>query len=259
MSFNFGAEMNNRLGEMGVIPYKKQNLLFIGGPKDSLPTLGRAKALGYGVYVVDGSSIAPGLCWVRKHGLDGAAASVYDAEAIIKEVQRNQWRPDGVMAVGVDCGWIVSTVAKFFDLPHIPIEITELSHHKPSLKERLRAGGVAVPGSADFVVKPVDGRGSRGVYTISASYNGHFAPFAIASREHSPSGQVMFEAYVPGSGVSAEAVVWEGQVIFCGLTDRLYSSPRSVVEYGGTGDGYPWSLPDPARHWVLEGVKLCSR
>ncbi len=52
----------------------------------------------------------------------------------------------------------------------------------------------------------------------------------------------MCEEWIEGPGVSAEAIVWDSEVVFVGSTDRIYSNSLTVEE-GGRGpskfDG-PW-------------------
>jgi biotin carboxylase len=227
------------------------NLLFLGTPPDAIPSFGRALSLGYGIYAVDGNPASKGLAWVRRYGLDAAVADVFDTEAILAEVSRNNWSISGVMAIAVDCGDIVSAVAKNLNLPYIPVEISRLSRDKVALKDCLRAAGIPVPPTADFVVKPQDGRGSRGVSIISASNiaQDSYREAYLASR----TGRVMFEQFIPGAGVSAEAVIWGGRVIFCGLTDRHYHNPLDVVEYGGNGPSRWEGKPEgDACHWLVQ-------
>ena len=207
------------------------NLLFIGTPAESIPSFARAVAANYGVYAVDGDKDSKGLAWVRRHGFDGAVADVYDPALILQEVRRNRWEIDAIMAIGVDVGPVVSQVACELGLPHIPYEIAKLSWNKQALKDKLRAGGIAVPGSVDYVVKPVDGRGSRGVHILAAS-NVTSNPFVIDAIEQSPNGRVLFERYIQGPGVSAESIIWNGQAVFTGLTDRHYTYSQ-VIESGG--------------------------
>jgi hypothetical protein len=230
------------------------NILFLGGPADSLPSIARAKSLGFGCYVIDGNPEAPALRWAWQHGLDGAVADIYSPDDILAEVFRNDWQVDGVMAIGCDIGPIVSEVACRLGCFFIPQEITRLSWDKVALKEVLRAGGIPVPSTADFVVKPQDGRGSRGVSIVSASNVAQdaYREAYLASR----TGRVMFEQYIPGPGISAEAIIYQKEIIFCGLTDRLYRPDNLVVEYGGNGPS-EWKGKDQG-WWCHNVVDLAA-
>ena len=208
-----------------------KGLLFLGGPSDCVPALGKALSLGFVPHVIDGSEEAPGLAWARKQGLPWGVASVYDFNWIHKTVLKNNWKIDSVVAVGVDVGPVCSLVSKVTGCFSIPYGITKLSWDKPALKKILSQAGVLTPTWGTFVVKPVDGRGSRGVSVVSAS-NLWGVEWEAAKRE-SPTGRVMCEEYVQGDGVSIEAIVWEGQSVFLGATDRIYNSSSQTVEVGG--------------------------
>ena len=231
-------------------------LLFLGGPSDCVPALGKALSLGFVPHVIDGSEEAPGLAWARKQGLPWGVASVYDFNWIHKTVLKNNWKIDGVVAVGVDVGPVCSLVSKVTGCFSIPYGITKLSWDKPALKKILSQAGVLTPTWGTFVVKPVDGRGSRGVSIVSAS-NLWGVEWEAAKRE-SPTGRVMCEEYISGPGISAETIVYNYDIVFVGATDRIYSNSLTVEE-GGRGpsqyDG-PWLKELTSR--VVQAIKLKS-
>ena len=213
-------------------------LLFIGGPADALPGIARAKALGYRVFVTDGNPDAPAIKWAKKYADGWGVADIYDFAETIKVAK--QWQFDGCLSIGCDIGPCVSLVSKYFGLPHVSYHVAKLSWDKPALKKILSEAGISVPSWGTFVVKPPDGRGSRGVSIVSAS-NLWGAEWEAAKR-NSPTERVMCEEYICGPGISAEAIVWDSDIVFVGSTDRVYSSSLTVEE-GGRGpsqyDG-PW-------------------
>ncbi len=220
------------------------NLLFIGTPQDAIPAMAHAIGLGFGVYAVDGDKSSKGLAWVKKWGSGCDISDVYDFHWIHKTVIKNSWQVDGVIAVGTDVGPVVSLVAHALGLPHVPYSISKLSWNKIELKKVLFRAGLSVPGFAEIVVKPPDGRGSRGVSIISAS-NLWGTEWEAAKRE-SPTGRVMCEEWIEGDGVSVEAIVWNGKPVIWGATDRIYGSSQTV-EIGGQS---------PSRYTTL--LRRCS-
>ena len=230
------------------------NLLFIGTPQDCIPAMARAVGLGYSVYAVDGDPTSNGLAWVKKWGHGADTADIYDFHWIHKTVLKNTWKIDAVLAVGTDIGPVVSLVAKGLGLPHISYNISKLSWNKVELKRVLRQAGINVPRTADFVTKPIDGRGSRGVSVVSAS-NLWGAEWEAAKRS-SPTGRVMCEEWIEGDGVSAEAIVWDSNIIFCGLTDRVYDVSKTV-ESGGFGPSkYEGKSPGVLCHLtIIKAIK----
>ncbi len=229
-------------------------LLFLGGPSDCVPALGKALALGFIPHVVDANEDAPGIKWSKKLGLPWGIASVYDFHWVHQTVVKKGWKIDGVLAVGVDCSPVVSLVAHVLNLPHVPYNISKLSWNKVELKKVLSRTGIAVPNYSDIVIKPVDGRGSRGVSVVAAS--NLWGVEWEAAKQNSPTGRVMCEEWVNGPGISAEAIVWDSDIVFIGSTDRIYSTSLTVEE-GGRGpsryDG-PW-LKELARR-VIQAVQL---
>jgi biotin carboxylase len=227
-----------------------KTLLFIGGPADAVPALARAWALGYTVLVVDGDIGCPGIGWVDgmfkkecypefrekyQGSYSWAVADVYDPKAVLNTCLITP--VDGVLAVATDVAPVVSTVARERGLPHVCEEVAALSWDKVALKSKLAKAGIPVPGRADFVVKPGKmGRGARGVTVVSVTQDAYTLrhPAITKAEEASDEPSVILERFVPGPQVSAEAVVWDGKVVFAGYTDRDYSN-GFPVEAGGWG------------------------
>ncbi len=226
------------------------NILFIGGPIDSLPSLGKAKSLGYNCFIVDGDPDCPGLRWASRYG-NGLVASTYDADMIITLVKYAGWKIDGVVSIGCDVGPVVSLVSEGLGLKnHIPYETALLSWDKRQLKDRLRQSGIPVPSLVDIVVKPSNGRGSRGLNIVAASnISGSWVDWA---REQSPGGEVMFEQYIRGPQVSTESIVYRGQA-YTYLTDRDYS--QGIYEVGGWGPS-KWETEPPFLGRQPEAVRI---
>ncbi len=218
-----------------------KGILFIGGPADALPGIARAKALGYRVFVTDGNPEAPALKWAKKYADGWGVADIYDFAETIKVAK--QWQFDGCLSIGCDIGPVVSLVAKYFGLPHVSYHVAKLSWDKPSLKKVLSDAGISTPRTAEIVIKPPDGRGSRGVSVVSAS-NLWGAEWAEA-KANSPTGRVMCEEYIYGEGVSIEAIIWQGETVFWGACNRTYGVSKTV-EIGGDapylGREWPWTL-----------------
>lgn len=231
----------NRLGS-GFLEYNK-TLLFIGGPPDALPAIGKAFALGYTPFVVDFDITCPGIKWAKKYSQPYSLASTYDVDGILKSVFETGLPIDGVLAVACDVAPIVSQVAVTLGCPYIPVRITKLSWDKLALKRRLPVQlvpGPALDQSGMIVIKPPDSRGGRGVTVYDPHHQNGISKKTMLSeafrkaRQASPSNRAMTEEYVAGDQVSAESLVWDGLAVFTGLTDRDYSTSL-VIERGGWG------------------------
>lgn len=226
-----------------------KNILFIGGPGEAIPGFGQAKAAGYTVFVTDGNPNAPGLRWAKKYGGGGGVASTYDAEDTL--LVARQFPPlGGVLSLACDVGPVVSQVAAALNLPHIPLEITRLSWYKSELKAVLAQAGIAVPGSHfieyyrdtatlpaanRYVIKANRGRGGYHCFLVESIIE---VQNILAELKPELQHGLIVEPFIEGKQLSAEAIVWDGKVVFCGLTDRDYRFNETwpyPVEFGGWG------------------------
>jgi len=201
-------------------------LLFLGGPIDALPSIAYAWSLGYSVIVVDGNKDCPGIQWCKKFNQWRMVADVYNGQEVIDKLLN--WKIDGVLAVATDVGPVVSQVAEYLDLPHIPYEISKLGWNKLELKEYLHSKDIPVASEPWLVCKPIyQGRGATGVEILDTD------PLEIENfGDKYPT--LMYEQFIFGPQVSAECIVWDNQIVFCGYTDRDYSNGYPV-EVGGYG------------------------
>jgi len=219
-------------------------LLFIGGAIETVEALEQAVRHGHDVAVVDGNEQAPGIVWARANKQQTIIASTYNSEAIIESLPYLAPDITGGLAVGCDVGPTVSAVARHLHLPHIPHEVSLLSWDKHLLKQKLAKGGIKVPRNSTelaepspLVIKPIGGRGGRGVEYVADSSLG-FNDALNRAAEHSPTNQAIAEEYLPGFQISSETIVYDGHCWFTGLTDRAYNLAQTMprfIEFGGIG------------------------
>ncbi|MBE3047066.1 ATP-grasp domain-containing protein, partial [Candidatus Bathyarchaeota archaeon] len=216
-------------------------ILFCGGGLETVSAMGKAKALGYSVCITDGDENSKGVIWAKKYGRQWGIASTYDAPATWEVVK--PWVVDAVAGVAADVGPTISYVAKQAGCPHIPVSIAKLGQDKRALKDHLacKDARIHMPKFPDgtsrwVVVKPVDGRGARGVFRVRYNEMGKYVMLAM---KESPTKTVIAEEWVEGPQVSTESVIKDGVQLFTGMTDRFYhfldeQSPY-VIENGGFG------------------------
>lgn len=222
-----------------------KSLLFIGGGVETVCALGHAKSLGYDVYVTDRNSESPGVKWAKKHGAGWGIADTYSSTDTL-EIAKD-WPIDGVIAVGCDVGPVVSNVANVLRLPHTPCAASDYGWYKDELKSLLtKKNGMNVPVAPRpckekgkyIVIKPIAGRGARGVYRILDT-DPNFDSWCVASRKYSPRNKILIEQWVEGPQVSTETLIWNYLCGFTGMTDRTYSLLTTlapyVIETGGQG------------------------
>jgi biotin carboxylase len=223
----------------------------VSGGAEAVPGIRRVRELGYHVVVSDLNPEAPGFAEAD----DQVRASTYDVDATVAAAERynRTVRPlDGVLSMAADVPMTVAAVADSLGLPGIPLETARLAADKLAMKRRFAEAGIAIPWfapleSADelrlvaaerglpLVIKPVDGRGARGVLRLDDGVDLDWA-FRHALGQ-SPSGRVMVEEYLPGPQISTESVLLGDEAATPGFIDRNYEHlgrfAPFVVENGG--------------------------
>ena len=247
---------------------KKDNgraLWIVSGGAEAVPGIQRARAMGLHVVVSDMNPKAPGFAVAS----EGVVANTYDVEGTVAAATEyhGSRRPiDGVMCMAADVPVTVASVAAALGLPGISIRAARLAADKLAMKQALHEAGLPIPWfraihSLDelraavhdrgfpLVLKPVDGRGARGVMRLTAAtdLDGAFAHATSQSRR----GEVMIEEYLEGPQISTEGLLVGGVGTTCGFIDRNYEHLETfapyIVENGGE---QPSSLPLPAERAI---------
>jgi len=221
--------------------------------------------MGLHVVVSDMNPAAPGF----KSADDAIVANTYDAEGTVAaavEYHKHKRPIDGVMCMAADVPLTVASVASALGLPGISVESARLASDKLAMKQAFQRAGIPIPwfqaiASIDelraaiadrgvpLVLKPIDGRGARGVLRLTERTDLAWALAHAASR--SRRGVVMVEEYLEGPQISTEGLLVEGAGTTCGFIDRNYEHIDTfapyIVENGGE---QPSALPLPAQRRV---------
>jgi biotin carboxylase len=229
-----------------------KTLLIIGAGTEQIPAYQIAKARGLTVVGSDMNADAPAFAFAD-HRL---IASTRDPAATLAAVQAlsKEHRIDGVMTIANDVPYTVAVVAEHFGLPGISPEAARQVSNKLLMKEAFRRHDVACPwfspvrdaahlaelietaGPRRFVIKPVDGRGARGVLCIDKDSDLAWA-FSESSR-WGDCGEVILEEFIPGLQLSTESFLLDGRCYTPAIAERNYEflerfSPY-IIENGGT-------------------------
>jgi biotin carboxylase len=242
-----------------------RTLWIVSGGAEAVPGIQRARAMGLHVVVSDMNPAAPGF----QVADDAIVANTYDADGTVAAaVEYHQHtRPiDGVMCMAADVPLTVASVAAALSLPGISIESARLASDKLAMKQAFQRAGIPIPwfqpiGSIDelrgaaaergfpLVLKPIDGRGARGVLRLTERTD---LAWALAhARSQSRSGATMVEEYLAGPQISTEGLLVEGTGTTCGFIDRNYEHLETfapyIVENGGE---QPSALARPAQRQI---------
>ncbi|RIL00268.1 MAG: hypothetical protein DCC71_18855 [Proteobacteria bacterium] len=219
-------------------------LLVVGGGAEAVPGLERLRALGARLAVSDRDAQAPGFACAEER----VVASTYDVDATVRAARAldQRWPVDGVLCIAADVPLTVAAVAHALGLPGLGLVAARLASDKLAMKQALAAHGVPVPAFCDVsslaqlrravsrwelpaVLKPVDGRGARGVLLLTQGVDLGWAwETALAA---SPSRRLMLERFVAGPQLSSESFVRRDQIATPGLADRNYEALARTAPY----------------------------
>lgn len=229
-----------------------KTLLIIGAGAEQIPAYQAARARGLTVIGSDMNPDAPAFAYADHRLL----ASTRDPAATLAAVQAlaKEHRIDGVMTIANDVPYTVAVVAEQLGLPGISPDAARLVANKLLMKEAFHRAGVACPwfspvrdathlaqliSTSDrsrFVIKPVDGRGARGVLRLDKDSNLDWA--FSESRRWGDCGDVILEEFIPGLQISTESFLIDGHSHTPAIAERNYEflerfSPY-IIENGGT-------------------------
>jgi biotin carboxylase len=228
------------------------NILVLGGNEEAWHGIKRIKHEGHKVILFDGNPQAYSrkICdWFFK-------ASIYDEEEVIATVKKiilENIKIDGVMTIATDCVKSVAKAADYLKLSSCSIKTSILATDKVFMKDAFKKDAIPIPWyrcvyslkelknlvekstKREYVLKPADSRGSRGVIRLNRNSDLNFA-FKFSS-DFSPSNKLILEEWLDGPQLSTESVIWNNQHALCAIADRNYSTLSStyphIVEDGG--------------------------
>ena len=223
-----------------------KTLLILGAGSEQIPAIEKAKSLGLRVITMDGDEHAAG----AKVADDFFCCDIRSAEEVIRILNTNALRIDGVFCHGVEMSITTSIVAQHFNLPSISTKSAISSTNKFERIQILKEAGIPVAnyrfcqnlqeatsafeefGLSAFV-KPINLAGARGVAfcsTFDELKEGFEAALGL-----SPKG-VLVEQVLKGLQLSTESVVYQGVVYTFAIADRNYLNAQKhyphVIEDG---------------------------
>jgi len=227
-------------------------LLIIGAGAEQIPAYQLAKKLGFIVIGSDLNREAPAFKYAD-HVLIASTRNPEETKLKALEFHSSQ-TISGVMTIANDVPYTVAYVAKALGLRSISLKAAENVSDKLLMKQCFNRNNVPCPWfhsieSAEeltqfiqsnplqrFVLKPVDGRGARGVLLVDKDTDANWA--IEESKRWGDSGRLILEKYIEGIQLSTESFLLNGKCFTPAIAERNYSrlaqfSPN-IIEDGGT-------------------------
>lgn len=230
-------------------PKTRRAIICLGGGIEGLEIIKQVDASGYMPIVVDVNWQSPGIQWARKHDDRAMSwqADVYNKNSVSTAITRIlnhtygvQNIIDGVLCCAVDASDSQAVLAEKYHWPTIGVRQAELAKDKFKQYEWLRDHNIPVPPTqlADFntpysseynVVKPLSGRGARGVSRYDKSNFKSAVWRAIV--ESYPNKGIILQKWMDGLQLSTESVIYNNQLIFTAVALRNYDHLDSLYPY----------------------------
>jgi len=229
-----------------------RTLMIIGAGAEQVPAYILAKNRGLRVVGTDLNPNAPGFAYADYKILvstRNANATASEALKFCQSIAIN-----GVMTIANDVPYTVARVASVIGLPSISLDAAKCVTDKQLMKERFKEHGVPCPwftkvDDADalrnhvktmskkaLVLKPVDGRGARGVLLVNDKTDLEWA--LSESKRWGDCGRLILEEFIPGMQLSTESFIHKGKCFTAAIAERNYSRLEqfapNIIEDGGT-------------------------
>lgn len=227
---------------------KARSILMLGGSRQQVVAIEKARELGYRTVVCDYLPDNPGQYVADSFHL----VSTTDRDAILEVAQAEG--VEGVLAYASDpAAPTAAYVAERLGLPTNPLRAVETLSSKHLFREHLHSAGLPCPKAVSFtteaeyeevvgslrglaypiVVKPTDSSGSKGV-SIVQDESGLARALELA-RGRSRNGVLIAEEYIQRSFpylIGGDVFVIDGEVVFWGLMSCLRDERSALVPIG---------------------------
>ena len=213
-----------------------KNILIIGAGKEQIPAYITAKKMDLNIIATDMDQNAPAFQYADQR-LIGSTRDVDQSLSVVKKFTEKN-KIDGVITIANDVPLTVATIADYLKLPSISVESAEQLSNKLLMKERFTENNVNTPiysavhtikdveefsylHGFPIILKPIDGRGSRGVMFIN-DFDQIKKCYEI-TRSQTTKKKLMVEQYIKGKQLSVESIFVNKKYIPIAFADRNYA------------------------------------
>lgn len=227
-----------------------KTLLIIGAGREQIRAYQLAREMGFVVIGTDIDKNAPAFRYADK-ALICSTRNVEKTVEVVSEFAKRH-PIQGVMTIANDVPFTVASVAEKLGLRGIVLESARLASDKRRMKELFVRHGVETPkywileskehfqqvvADIEFplILKPIDGRGSRGVLYLDSDVDLDWAWDVSAAASEFP--LLILEEFIAGPQLSVEGLFVGGKYVPVAFADRNYDNlPQTkpyIVEDGG--------------------------
>ena len=222
--------------------------MILGGSILQLPAIKYAQKMGLEVWVVDMNPDAIGF---KERDVQCLNISTTDTLRVMRAAKEHNI--NGIMTLASDVPMqTVAAVCHELGLPGISPQTALNATNKAEMRVCLQKHGVPIPDfyivnsleefieaaqkfKNEFIVKPVDNSGNRGVQLIKVGSNTITLRSAYEySKQYSRDGRILLEEYMEGDEFSVETISVDGKCYVIQVTDKQTSGIPYFVELGHT-------------------------
>ena len=220
-----------------------KKFMILGASILQMPAIRQAQKMGLDVVAVDMDPKAVGF---NEPNVEREVISTIDVPRVVEAAKRHG--VCGVITVASDMPMrSVAAVAKEMGLVGVSEETAIKATNKADMRRAFAENGVASPASykvsnkeefekvinrfeGDFIIKPADNSGSRGIFLVD-NVSDALEAYKY-SRQYSRGGDVVVEEFIKGPEVSVELLAVNGKHYVLQVTDKLTTGAPHFVEIG---------------------------
>lgn len=244
-----------------------QRLLIVGAGAEQLPAYELALKMGLKVVGSDMNPNAPAFSLP----VDRIVASTYDPLETVEKVKEyaRQKNIDGVMTLACDAPLTVARVARELGLPGLTENSAILGTDKLEQIQKFHADGLPVPEfevvdsyeaakiiatnwGYPLIIKPIVGRGGRGVLRITClkDLESAFVDFFHLYND----GRILMQKYLAGPQISSESIIVDSVAYTAMYSGRNYEHLDTFAPYIIENGGWLPALLSPEETEQLDSV-----